>query len=73
MKRNIYFLETIEYNGWDEKENEPNEYRYGIGYFSSVDEMKKRFKFLDAIIGNKMSITLYELNIKKNQKYLYRD
>lgn len=38
MIKNIYYLETIEYNGWDSKDDEPLEYRYGIGYFSSIEE-----------------------------------
>lgn len=73
MKKKIVWLERVEYDGYDEKEQEDVEDRYTVGYFSCEEYVKRAKCFFEArgVPATEWKETAFEMDIHGNQRYLY--
>ena len=73
MKKNFYLLELIDYDHFDEKDNEDVEERYIIGYFSSIVTLVKAISLCEERkeANEKIKVTEQEVECGYNQKYVY--
>ena len=73
MKRDLYYVELVNFDYYDEVDDENVESRYGIGYFTDEKIKNEAIELCKARKegGEKIVITKYTLDLNYNQKYIY--